>query len=441
MSETPIYQRPAELLQALIRFDTTNPPGNERDCILYICDLLAQAGIESTLIAKDEHRPNLIARIKGRGEVPPLLLYGHVDVVTTENQPWTHPPFGAEIHDGYIWGRGALDMKSAVAMFITAFLKAHVEQISLPGDVILCVVSDEEAGGDWGAKFLCEEHRGLFEGVSFALGEFGGFSLELAGKRFYPIMVAEKQVCWTIATIRGPGGHGSQAMRHGTAARLGKFLSDINARRMPVHITPAVKLMIEALAAELPFTQRSVMRQLLNPTFTDRILDVLGEQGRLFDPLLHHTANATMFTGSSKINVLPGEIKVGIDGRLLPGFQPEDLLGELRTLGGDDIEYEVFDYNPGPPEPNMALFDTLGDILRQDDPDGAPIPLVLPGVTDGRFFGQIGIQTYGFTPMQLPTDYSFMNTIHAADERVPVEAVGWGAERVLRAMQRFGEAK
>ena len=176
-SNASIHQNPDQLLQRLIQFDTTNPPGDEAECIAYIDQLLTAAGIETKMLARNPARPNLVARLPGRGEAPPLLLYGHVDVVTTANQDWSHPPFAAEIVSGYIWGRGALDMKSGVAMMIAALLRAKAQGLKPPGDVILAVVSDEEDGGDAGAKFLVQEHAALFEGVRYALGEFGGFSM------------------------------------------------------------------------------------------------------------------------------------------------------------------------------------------------------------------------------------------------------------------------
>jgi acetylornithine deacetylase/succinyl-diaminopimelate desuccinylase-like protein len=182
-----IYQRPAELLQNLIRFDTTNPPGNEAECIAYISRLLSNAGFETTIVAKDANRPNLIVRLPGRGSSPPLLLYGHVDVVSTENQEWSHPPFSGVARGGYVWGRGALDMKGGVAMMLAAFLRAKAERFAPAGDVILAVVSDEEAGGNYGAMYLVEEHGQLFSGVRYAIGEFGGFPLHLAGRKFYAI--------------------------------------------------------------------------------------------------------------------------------------------------------------------------------------------------------------------------------------------------------------
>src|SRR5918992_2243084 len=175
----------AELLQNLIRFDTTNPPGNERECISYLNALLAEAGCETTILASDPQRPNLISRLKGQGKAPPLLLYGHVDVVTTVKQEWQYPPFEGKVVDGYLWGRGALDMKGGIVMMLDAFLRAKSEGVALPGDVVLALVSDEEAGGYCGARFLVEDHAGLFRGIRYAIGEFGGLWFWLLEKRLY----------------------------------------------------------------------------------------------------------------------------------------------------------------------------------------------------------------------------------------------------------------
>jgi acetylornithine deacetylase/succinyl-diaminopimelate desuccinylase-like protein len=434
-----IYQRPAELLQWLLRFNTTNPPGAEGPCIEYIRFVLAAAGIESTIIALDPDRPNVIARIRGAGEAPPLLLYGHVDVVTTERQDWTHPPFAGEIVDGYVWGRGALDMKGGVAMLLAAFLRAKAEEAPLPGDVIFLALSDEENSGTYGAQFLTEEHRELFDGVRYALGEFGGFSLALGPRRFYPIMVAEKQGCHVRATVRGPGGHGSLPMRGGTMARLAQLLHTLDRNRLPVHITPVVRAMIEAVAKTLPTVNGPLLRQLLNARLTDRVLDAMGERGKIFDPLLHNTVNATIVRGGEQGNVIPSEVTVDMDGRILPGYTQDELLRELRTLVGSDVELEAVEYDiSAPAAPDMGLFEMLGSILREVDPEGIPIPYMMSGVTDGRFFARLGIQTYGFTPMRLPPDFAFTSLIHAADERVPVEAVNFGADAVYQALLRFG---
>jgi acetylornithine deacetylase/succinyl-diaminopimelate desuccinylase-like protein len=433
-----IHQHPVRLLQRLIQFDTTNPPGNESECISFIRGLLSEAGIASKILAKTPERPNLIARLPGQGNAPPLLLYGHVDVVTTENQIWQHPPFDGVTADGFVWGRGALDMKGAVAMMLTAFLRAKAEGIPLPGDVVLAVLSDEEAGGDYGAKFLVEQHPEQFDGIRYALGEFGGFTMHIGNQRFYPIMISEKQICWMKATLRGPGGHGSMPIRGGAMRKLSELLRKIDSIRLPVHITPVADQMFTEVAASLGGVTGLVLRQLTNPPLTNSMLNLLGERARIFDPLLHNTVSPTILNGSSKINVIPNAVSVELDGRLLPGFQPEDLISELHQIVGSDVELEVINYDPGPAEPDMGLFDLLADVLRSADPGSVPIPLLLSGVTDGRFFSQLGIQTYGFTPMQLPEDFNFTGTIHAADERIPIEAVEYGANAITQVLQRFG---
>lgn len=280
-----VYERPVEILQRLIQFNTTNPPGNEAACIEYIRGMLSEAGIQSALLAKDPNRPNLIARLQGEGKAPPLLLYGHVDVVTTENQSWQNPPFEGRLVDGYVWGRGALDMKSGVAMMIAAFLRANAEGLRPPGDVVLAIVSDEEAGGEFGAKFLVEEHPNLFKGIKYALGEFGGFTLQIGRKRFYPIMISEKQICWMKATVRGAGGHGSMPVKGGAMARLSQLLKALDENDLPVHITPPARRMVEAIAPRLGGVQGFILGQLTNASLNGAIIKTLGERGRVFYPL------------------------------------------------------------------------------------------------------------------------------------------------------------
>jgi acetylornithine deacetylase/succinyl-diaminopimelate desuccinylase-like protein len=433
-----IHENPAALLQNLIRFDTTNPPGNEAPCIAYIDGLLREYGFETTVVGKTPERPNVIARLAGSGEAAPLLIYGHVDVVPTTGQQWTHPPFAGELIDGYVWGRGALDMKGGVAMMLSAVLRAKAEGITPPGDVIVAFVSDEEAGGEYGARYLVEEHADLFEGIQYAIGEFGGFSSYVGGKRFYPIMLAERRVCTIEVIFRGAGGHGAQ--RHtGTAmSKLGQALLQLDQNRLPVHHHPVVEAMIQAMAAELDDPMSSALLGLLDPTQTDAILDELGPAGRSLEPLLHNTANPTIVNGGTKSNVIPSEIRLILDGRLLPGVTTEEFLGELRALLGDEVELRPIVDDGSTPSTSGGLYDTLAQILCEADPEGTPTPYVVSGATDGRYFARLGIQTYGFIPMQLPPDFNFAATIHAADERIPVSALEFGANAIFQALQRFG---
>jgi acetylornithine deacetylase/succinyl-diaminopimelate desuccinylase-like protein len=424
----------AEILQRLVRFETVNPPGGERECIAWIEGLLREAGLETRIVAKDPERPNLVARRPGRGEAPPLLLQGHVDVVPVSGQQWSRPPFSGEVHDGFVWGRGTLDMKGGVAMMLRALLDASEPA----GDVLLCAMSDEEAGSDLGAAWLVSEHAELFDGVRYALGEFGGFTLHAGGRRFYPVQVAEKQVCWLRGRITGPAGHGSMPMRGGTLGKLGDALRRLDRGRLPVHVTPVPRRTIETMAGALGGPQGVVLRALLVPRLTDRLLDVLGERGTMLDPLLHNTVNATVVRAGDKVNVIPGEAELRLDGRLLPGFSPDEFVAEVRALAGDGLDLEVDRHDTsGAPEPDLGLWDVLADALREGDPDAIPVPQLLPAVTDGRFFARLGIQTYGFTPMRLPEGFEFRSLIHAADERIPVDAVEFGAAAIGRVLERY----
>ena len=435
---TTIYQRPDELLQNLIRFDTTNPPGNEAACVEYIAGLCHSLSISTQTYAKDPERPNLVARIKGEGRAAPLLLYGHVDVVSTANQDWQHPPFSGDIAEGMIWGRGALDMKGGVAMMTAAFLRAKAEGLALPGDVILCIVSDEEAGGEYGAAFLVEEHPELFAGVKYAIGEFGGFPIYIGGEKFFAVQVSEKTSCRMKVTFRGPAGHGSMPRRSQDNAtyKLAKALEALNTYRMPVHITPAAENMINAIADGLGGEAETMLRKLLDPAHTDAVLDELGEMGRQFDAILHNTASPNIVRGGDKINVVPGQVEIEIDMRIVPGFDPEEALDEVRALVGERGEVELVQHRAVKGYLNMGLFDTMADILLEGQ-EARAVPLLISGGTDGRFLRELDIQTYGFLPMDLPADFNFMNTVHAANERIPPEAMHFGTDKIYQVLARF----
>ena len=433
-----LRERPAELLQRLIRFETVNPPGAERECVGWIESLLRDAGLEVRIVTADEERPNLVARLRGRGESPPLLLQGHVDVVPVSDQNWTRPPFAGEEAGGFIWGRGALDMKGGVAMMIAAVLRARERGLEPRGDVLLCILSHEEAGSDNGARHLVAEHAELFGGVRYALGEFGGFTLHIAGRRFAPISLSEKQVCWMRGRVRGSGGHASLPMRGGTMARLANVLRRLDRRRLPVHVTPTVRSSIKELADGLSPALAVPLRALLVPALTDRVLDALGKRSVLFDPALHNTVNATIVSGGDKVNVVPAEVELMLDGRVLPGFGADQMLAEVAAAAGPDLELEVDRFDAGgPADPDLGLWDVLTGVLRDQDPGIRPIPYLMPAVTDGRFFARLGIQTYGFTPMRLPAGFEFNSLIHAADERIPTDAVEFGTEAMLDVFERF----
>jgi acetylornithine deacetylase/succinyl-diaminopimelate desuccinylase-like protein len=425
-----------ELTRDLIRLDTTNPPGQEHIAVDLVERVLDEAGISSARYENARGRPNLVARLKGRGDAPPFLLQGHVDVVTTVNQEWKHRPFDGEIVDGYLWGRGALDMKGGVAMMVNALLQAQARG-GAPGDLVLAALADEEAGGNQGAKWLVEKHPELFAGIKHAIGESGGVVQHLGGRRFYPIMVSEKRGCQILATLRGPGGHGSIPAHGGAMAKLGAMLTKLDSARLPVHITPPVKLLLEGMRDALDEPWKGRMAMLLDPVHADAALVELGPLGRNLDAALHNTVNATIVSGGLKINVIPSEVQAQLDGRLLPGFGPEDMLRELREVVGPEPELEVQLVGPAQPPIDLSQLDLFASVLRDADPGCIPLPYLVTGGTDARHFAKLGIRTYGFLPLNNPPDFNGSTTIHAADERVPVSALEFGARCVLEAVMRY----
>jgi len=421
----------AQLLQELIRFDTTNPPGNEEACVAHIESLLLDAGIESERYEKTPGRPNLVARHAGTKDCPPLLLYGHVDVVTTAGQQWTHPPFGGDRVDGTIWGRGALDMKGGVAMLVRAFVDAVTANTDTP--LVLLILSDEEDGGDDGAMFVADERPEIMGGAKHALGEFGGASQSIGGNRFYPIQVGEKQICWLKLTVSGPGGHGAMGVKGSAAARLGRVLQTLDEQLLPIHITPVVREWVETMAERLP-----PLAGILDPATADETIEALGERARIFGRVIRNTVSPTILRGGDKINVIPSTVEVELDGRILPGQTPDDLIRELHELLGEDgIELELVRHDPGPPEADLSQFQLLADVLRELDPEAIPVPMLQAGVTDARHLARAGVQSYGYLPLRLPEDFEITPLIHAADERVPADALQFGVDAILRVIERY----
>ncbi|MFC7072754.1 M20/M25/M40 family metallo-hydrolase [Halovenus rubra] len=431
---TDAHERPVELLQDLIRFETVNPPGNEKACIDWIGELLEAYGIDYATYARDPERPNLTATVSG-GDGSPLLLYGHVDVVPVAGQDWTHDPFEGIIEDSHVWGRGTLDMKSGVAMFLATFLRLAAEDEQPPGDVHLLAVSDEEAGGDDGLGYLVDEHPELFTDIDHAIGEFGGFNLDLAGVDTYPIQVNEKQVCWLEATFRGNSGHASFPHEKTAMGQMASFVETVDRERLPVHITSSAEEMFESLADAVPPEQAEQFQALLDPEQTDNVLDAMDVETKMFDALLHNTANPTIVEGGDKENVVPEEVTVFLDCRLVPGQKPEDVIQELRGLTNSDPEFEVVRFDPGPPAADLEMFEEFGEILEAET-GGVSIPLLMAGATDGRHLAQVGVQSYGFIPMQLD-ELPFLDLVHSGDERVPVETIKWGTERVYEAVHEY----
>ncbi len=429
-----------EILQRLIRFNTSNPPGQERECALWLKSLLDEHQIESQLLHPEglPDRVSLVARLPGRGEAPPLLLQGHIDVVGVHGQRWSRDPFGAEIADGCVWGRGAVDMKGGLTMMLHALLRARYSEEPPPGDVILAAVADEELGGRQGAAFLVHEHADLFDGVKHSIGELGGFTVHVRGHRFYPIMVAEKHICRIRVKFLGQGGHGSQIHRNTAMSRAARALRRMERRHPQFRVVETTQAMLEAMSEEMGMREGMALRMMMNPGTTGMALWLMGDKvGRMLEPMFRDTIAPTIIEGGKQENAVPSEVEVLLDCRLLPGSTQSDIVREVLAVVGENAELQVERYESGPPQVDMSLLPYLGGLLEQADPGSKAIPYLVSGGTDAKWFHEIGIDTYGFTPMRLPEGLDFMAMFHGEDERIPIDALNFGSELMFEAVSGY----
>jgi len=440
-----------ELLRDLIRIPTVNRgtrddgDGNERPAAERVAEHLRKAGLEPRFLEKQKNRTNVVARLKGDGSKPPLLFNAHLDVVEADASAWRHDPFGAEIHDGYIWGRGTIDMKHMAAMSacVMALLAERAKgDKPLSRDIIFAGVADEEAGCELGSLFLATEHADLVR-AEYMLGEIGAFSLHLFGRTFYPIQVAEKGVCWVRATYEGIPGHGSMPNPDSAVVRLAQAVTRLGRGRLPMHPTAVVTEFLTGLARELPSPQRHALKRLTTPQVAALILDYLVRdpgQRRSFGAMLSNTASPTVVRAGSKVNVIPGKASVELDGRTLPGQTEGEFLAELRDALGGDPELEVLrSLPPVEASSRTPLFDHLAATLQRHDPTGHPLPYLIPGFTDAKAYSRLGTTCYGFSPVKFdpthPIDFSKM--YHGHDERVPVAGLKWGLRVLYEAVESF----
>ncbi len=424
-----------EHFKALLRIDTTNPPGNEIEAARYISALLTREGIEHQVLESAPGRASLVARLRGDGSAQPLLLNGHLDVVPVEADKWHHPPFAATEAEGCIWGRGAIDMKNMVTMGLMTLITLHRRKVPLARDVIFAAVADEEAGSDLGAVFLVEQHPELVR-AEYVLNEVGGHTLHMGRARFYPIQVSEKGICWFTLKARGEPGHGSMPHAGNPVLRIARAIEKLGRTRLPQHNTRVVEDFLTRLAMGAGFPQGQVLPLLLHPTLSGPLLDLLDKaqqgQGRGLNAMLRHTVAPTMLSGSSKVNVIPGTASVTVDGRVLPGFSTEDFLREVQQVVGDDLELSVLNSHDGTQfTTDTPLFDAICDAVRRHDEGAVPVPYMIPGFTDSFAYGRLGATCYGFSPVRIDDpSLNFTQMYHGHNERIPVAGYLWG-QRVL----------
>ncbi len=427
------------LCQQLIRIDTTNPPGNELPAAELLAAELSSAGLDPVVMQSAPGRGNVVARLRGSGELPPLLLTAHLDVVEAEPASWDHPPFCGEVHDGCLWGRGAIDMKNMAAMSVAILARLAREGVKPKRDLIFAGVADEEAGCRHGSLWLCENHRDLVQS-EFAIGEGGGFNVQVAGKSFFTVQVAEKGVCWVRARAEGEPGHGSMPREDSAVLRLSEAIARLGSQGLPRHASASVQAFIGAIASHLPAPLRPVIKMLANPTFGPAMLNVLPDPGvrRAFRALLGNTASPTVLRAGNKTNVIPGVAEAEIDGRILPGQSQEGFLRELSDVLGRDIELEVMhSLPPVVTEPKeSSLYSLIHEVMGERAPDAPMVPFVLQGFTDAKAFTSIGAKWYGFAPVKLPPELRFADMFHGHNERIPVDGLAWGTQTLMEVVRR-----
>jgi acetylornithine deacetylase/succinyl-diaminopimelate desuccinylase-like protein len=429
-----------EHLQALLRIDTTNPPGNETPAAEYLARLFRAAGIEPVMAGATPERQNVIARLKGDGSKPPLLLCAHLDVVEAEPESWKHPPFGGEIHDEYIWGRGAIDMKHMAVMSTLVLLQLKQEGVRLKRDLIFAGVADEEAGCDVGSRWLVDNRPELVK-AEFALGEAGGFNVFVNGKVIYPIQIAEKGAVWMKLRATGRPGHGSMPRENNAVARIGAAVAALAGKRLPQHRTKVVDLYLEAVARTQKFPFSTLLRKMHIPSIARFVLRMNPDKGQAaaMAAVLSNTAVPTKLRAGNKVNVIPGYAEAEVDGRSLPGQTAADLVEEVKRAVGHDVEIEVLrDMPPIENQPESELWDLMKGAIERHHPGAHVVPYLAPGFTDAKSWSRLGTRCYGFMPLRFPDDGTrFADLFHGHNERIPVDRLKWGVNVLYEVVKAF----
>jgi acetylornithine deacetylase/succinyl-diaminopimelate desuccinylase-like protein len=417
----------AALLQDLIRINTSNPTHSERPAAEWVAERLDEVGIESSIIESEPGRASTVARIEGTDSSrPPLLIHGHLDVVPADPAEWSVDPFGGEIRDGYVWGRGAVDMKDMDAMTLAVVRDWARTGRRPPRDIVLAFVADEEAGGVHGAHWLVDNHPDLFADCTEAISEVGGFSVSMGGDlRLYLIQTAEKGLGWLRLRAEGRPGHGSMLHDDNAVTRLAAAVTRVGTYDFPITITPTVRRFLEEVA-ELTGLD-------IDPDDPEPALGKLGGMARMLGAVLRNTANPTMLDAGYKANVIPSRAEAMVDTRFLPG-QEDLLLEKIDELIGDGVTREwaardiavetTFD---------GAVVDAMAAALKAEDPFARPVPYLMSGGTDAKSFSTLGIRCFGFSPLQLPPELDFTSLFHGIDERVPIDGLQFG----VRVLDRF----
>jgi acetylornithine deacetylase/succinyl-diaminopimelate desuccinylase-like protein len=437
-TETEVPNKPSddvvEVVSRLIRFDTTNTgeletTQGEAECAQWVGEQLAEVGYQPEYVESGAPgRGNVFARLKGadssRGA---LLIHGHLDVVPAEPAEWSVHPFSGAIEDGYVWGRGAVDMKDMVGMMIVVARQLKRAGIVPPRDLLFAFVADEEHGGHYGAQWLVDNRPDLFEGVTEAIGEVGGFSLTMprpdgSERRLYLIETAEKGLSWMRLTARGPAGHGSMVHDQNAVTAVAEAVARLGRHRFPLVATDTVVQFLAAISQETGLTFDTDSPDL------EGVIEKLGPMARMLKAVLHDTANPTMLKAGYKANVIPATAEAVVDCRILPGRKAA-FEAEVDELIGPDVTREwIRDFPSYETSFDGDLVDAMNAAVLALDPDGRTVPYMLSGGTDAKAFSRLGIRCFGFSPLRLPPELDFASLFHGVDERVPIDALRFGTD-------------
>lgn len=419
------------LLSELIRINTSNPTHPERPAAEWVAGKLDEVGIRCQLIDAAPGRTSVVARIEGRDpRRPALLVHGHLDVVPADPEEWSAHPFSGDVTDGYVWGRGAVDMKNMDAM-VLAIVRDWARNGKRPDrDLVLAFVADEESGGSAGSRFLAERHRELFADCTEAIGEVGGFSVTLNERaRLYLIQTAEKGLNWLRIRAKSRPGHGSMLHDSNAVTRLAAAVSRIGEHQFPIAVTDTAAALLDTVA-EIT----GVRWEASDP---EACMAALGSFARMLGASLRNTATPTMLEAGYKANVVPSTAEATIDARFLPG-EEDALLSEIDRLMGPHVERDLLLRGDAVHTSfTGALVDAMADSLRAEDPLAHAVPYLLSGGTDAKAFATLGVRCFGFAPLMLPADLDFTALFHGIDERVPVSGLKFGV-RVLERLLATG---
>lgn len=445
-----------EHLQQLIRVPSVNPPGEpdaaagrdssggETKAAAYCAEVLTSTGIAAEVLESAQGRGSVFARLPATvpDPEPPLILLSHTDVVPVDADAWSRDPFGGELVDGVVWGRGAVDMKDMVAMELSVMLQLHRSGLPLRREVILASLADEEAGGVYGALHWVRERPDLFADAAgrpavAALNEVGGYSMTVGGRRAYAVQVAEKGIVWTRVRSSGTPSHGSMPAPDNAAVRLADAVSRLAADPRPARVIPVVRDFFDGLGlgevAELAAGGDDAgARALLAARVDDPVLR------RSLDAMLRDTVTPNMVRSGNKVNVVPGSGVAEIDVRTLPGTDQAAMLAHLQQVAGDEVVVDALHIMPAVECPvDAPLVDLMLGAIRSADPEGIPLPMMITPGTDAKALSLLGIPSYGFAPLRLGPEIPFLSLFHGNDERIPVSGLRFGLPVLYEVVSRF----